>query len=151
MRSNPKELREHLLRKFDVNLETGQIIRRSNGKVMECLDSYGYIQVSCGTWDGKRLMMKGHQIVYLVTNGYLPETVDHRDRVKTNNKPSNLRAATWSMQARNKDYGDCVRQRGPYWRAAIRDGTRQIERGFKSKEAALRWRRKMEATLWQDV
>ena len=42
-----------------------------------------------------------HQIVFALYYGYIPDYVDHKDRDKTNNAPSNLRDATNTENCRN--------------------------------------------------
>ena len=44
---------------------------------------------------------KEHRIIFLYHHGYLPDEVDHKDRVKTNNRIENLREATRSQNAVN--------------------------------------------------
>lgn len=47
---------------------------------------------------------RAHRIVWELHNGPIPEgsLVDHEDRVKTNNRISNLRLATHSLNSRNR-------------------------------------------------
>ncbi len=43
-----------------------------------------------------------HILVYLLEHGTIPEVIDHIDRNRTNNHPSNLRASTYGENALNK-------------------------------------------------
>lgn len=74
-----------------------------NGKVAGCLNKRGYWVVQV---DGRQ--QRAHRIVYALTYGIsMGELdgveVDHKDRVKGNNDPTNLRTATRSQNARNVD------------------------------------------------
>ena len=42
-----------------------------------------------------------HRIIFLLHNGYLPECIDHINRIKHDNRIENLRAATSSENQRN--------------------------------------------------
>lgn len=50
--------------------------------------------------DGKTY--KQHSLIFLWHHGYLPETVDHKDTDRANNKIENLRAATQRQQCMNR-------------------------------------------------
>lgn len=60
------------------------------------LDSLGYPTTSI---DG--VPYRIHRIVFALTHNYLPNYVDHIDRDKTNNNPSNLRSVTNAENGRN--------------------------------------------------
>ncbi len=45
--------------------------------------------------------LSSHRMVFYLQNGYLPEQVDHIDRDRSNNHPSNLRAATPAQNSQN--------------------------------------------------
>lgn len=59
-------------------------------------DKQGYLVV---TINYRRYFQ--HRIVFLMTHGYLPASIDHVDRDKANNRVSNLRPATQRQQAGN--------------------------------------------------
>jgi hypothetical protein len=139
----------NITKRFDVDFETGTIINKKTGKEMIGTDSYGYIQCSCGSIDGKRKMIKGHQIVYLLYHGELPEySIDHFDRVKTHNWISNLRPSDPSKQGQNRGCTG-VRKRGKYYRARVRlPRGKQIETTFDNKEDAEAWVKRKRKELW---
>lgn len=55
-----------------------------------------YIRVSI---EGK--LYSEHRIMFLIMHGYMPALVDHCNRIKHDNTPSNLRAATASENSLN--------------------------------------------------
>jgi len=135
--------------RFEVDFTTGIITSKKTGKAMTGTDSHGYIQCHVGFINGKRKMMKGHQIVYLMYHGYLPEeSIDHHDRVKINNAISNLRPADACLQAQNRGSSG-VTKRGIYYRARVRlPRGKQIETTFKDMEAAIQWVKDKRKELW---
>lgn len=44
---------------------------------------------------------KQHRIIFYLVHGYLPEMVDHIDRIRDNNAPTNLRGVTCSQNLHN--------------------------------------------------
>ena len=75
--------------KYSYNPETGKLFSKRRGK--EVLKN--------GRVSGKQL--RTYQIAYLLMTGYIPETVDHKDGNRANNKWSNLREATRLEQSAN--------------------------------------------------
>ena len=64
---------------------------------------------------GRRVLE--HRVVYALHNGSWPKIVDHIDRVKTNNRPDNLREANHSTnnQNRNSRKGASSKFLGVFW------------------------------------
>jgi len=59
--------------------------------------------VATRVWIGKkckRVLL--HRLVFLLANGYLPKTVDHINRIRDDNRPENLRAASARDQQGNR-------------------------------------------------
>ncbi|WP_313063301.1 MULTISPECIES: HNH endonuclease [Atlantibacter] len=73
--------------------------RSAAGQEAGSLDNYGYYIVKV---DGVKY--RNHRIIWSMLNGDIPKglTIDHIDRNRSNNAPSNLRVATHEMQAMNK-------------------------------------------------
>ena len=76
-------------------------VRNSNvisvGRVAGTDHGDGYVAIKA---DG--VIYLGHRLVWLWHKGYLPEHgLDHRDRVRSNNRISNLREASHQCNARN--------------------------------------------------
>lgn len=72
--------------------------------------------------------LPAHRLIFAMVNGFWPETVDHINGNKLDNRPSNLRAATFAQNSRNykKPSGRNSKFRGVYkpngspsWVAAI--------------------------------
>jgi len=87
-----------LLSKY--RLENG-VIYGARGKLDGVKLSNGYLATR--VWIGKkckRVLL--HRLVFLLANGYLPKTVDHINRVRDDNRPENLRAATSREQQGNR-------------------------------------------------
>jgi hypothetical protein len=59
--------------------------------------------VATRVWIGdkcKRVSL--HRLVFLLSNGYLPDTVDHINGIRDDNRPENLREATHRQQQINR-------------------------------------------------
>lgn len=70
------------------------------GDLAGFLDDKGYIRI-CINGRGYR----AHRLAFLYMTGRWPkETIDHKDRVRTNNEWSNLREATHFEQGNNHSY-----------------------------------------------
>lgn len=69
---------------------------RFAGKVVGSLATTGYLETAIKQ---KRYLV--HRLVFLYHHGYLPEFVDHRNGVRTDNQIENLREATHSQNMMN--------------------------------------------------
>lgn len=71
---------------------------RLSGRQAGAIDKDGY-RIICF----KGRMFKAHRLAWFMVYGYLPkETIDHINRVRDDNRISNLRLATMLEQGRNK-------------------------------------------------
>ncbi|MEB4674789.1 HNH endonuclease [Enterobacteriaceae bacterium G50] len=85
-----------------------------------------------------------HRLIYWFHTGEWPETVDHKDQNKQNNRIENLRPATRKQQEHNKSsrgetnyFGVNYNKENKTYRATIAiDGKQQIITGFKTPEMA---------------
>jgi hypothetical protein len=77
---------------FDYNPDTGDLVWKVNrrgrfariGAVAGYKGRYVTISIDCDRYPA-------HQIVYLWHHGYVPDEIDHENRVKTDNRIGNLR------------------------------------------------------------
>ena len=94
---------ERLRELFEYNVDTGDFVRISPvrkanvGDVAGCIGKHGYVAISV---DCKRYY--AHRLAFIYMTGDCPKTVDHKDRVRSNNKWSNLRESTAQLQEANK-------------------------------------------------
>lgn len=86
-----------------VDLENGLLYWKTPGrgknlhKPIGCLDSNGYIKVQIN-----RVSTYVHIVIYYFTHGYWPDhMVDHRNTIRNDNRPDNLRAIDHSGNAMN--------------------------------------------------
>ena len=87
-----------LLAKY--RLEDG-VVYGARGRLNGVKMPNGYMATR--VWIGdkcKRILL--HRLVFLLTNGYLPKTVDHINRIRDDNRPENLRAADNRQQQANR-------------------------------------------------
>jgi hypothetical protein len=115
MKPNPLPSREYLIECFGYDPETGVVLwnRRPDshfkngedgwngrwaGKVAGSLDSWGYMQIRI---NGR--VYKLHRVIWKLMTGSDPiDQIDHVDQDRTNNRWSNLRAATGAENGRNR-------------------------------------------------
>lgn len=79
---------------------------------------YGGAYVETTSQGKVRHHLSAHRVVFALTYGYWPETVDHIDGDTLNNNPLNLRAATAAQQQANKGVSrrSVTGLRGVYYR-----------------------------------
>lgn len=75
----------------------GVSVKHPGDKVVVKSDALGYQYV---TWQRKHYAI--HRVVFLLTQGWLPDCVDHIDGNPSNNAASNLRAATRLQNQHNR-------------------------------------------------
>jgi len=130
-------------------------IRRGRSKVGDKAggdhtDTGGYNHIKV-----KGIIYLAHRLIYLWHYGYFPElSIDHIDRVKTNNRIENLREVSHSCNIRNTrlQVNNTSGVRGVSWcnsdqRWVVQIGTgkKRIRVGcYKSKEEAIKSRREAE-------
>lgn len=86
----------------DYDPDTGIFTRKSTGKSALSVNKSGYGQISFYL-DGKAYCYRTHRLAWFYMTGEWPEeTVDHINRVKTDNRFCNLRLATNRENASNR-------------------------------------------------
>lgn len=70
---------------------------RIKGKEIKTITKDGYTRI---TING--VQYRGHRIAFLMSNGYLPEFLDHKNNIRHDNRLENLRECTRSENNQNK-------------------------------------------------
>lgn len=104
------------------------------GQQAGCLNTLGYWQIGLF-----RQRLSGHRLAWLLTYGYMPDYIDHKNGDPSDNRLCNLREATQSQNLGNRnDYVRGIEAHGAKFRARIGVRGTRIELGsFNSKEEAL--------------
>ncbi len=145
---------EELKRLLDYNLLTGEFrwkasgfrrkedATRMGGKIAGCKNKAGYIFIRLN-----RSLFLAHRLAFIYMLGYVPEFVDHTDRVRTNNSWINLRVATRQVNNVNVTTTSNTGELNIYWVESknhflcsmMRDG-KSKSKTFSSIEEAKQWR-----------
>lgn len=117
-------------RLFKYDPDTGVLSRRVRtakrtrvGEPVGSINSSGYLRVGAN-----RRSYLVHRVIWLMVYGEMPKQIDHIDHDTTNNRLSNLRAADYKMNSRNRSMnkrntsGVC----GVHWCRAARKWKVQI-------------------------
>jgi HNH endonuclease len=89
---------EQLAKSFEYEPGTGLLYRKSTGRPVGTIGSHGYLVVNVA-----RQAELVHRVIWMITAGPIPKglTIDHRNRIRTDNRWCNLRLATWTQQKGN--------------------------------------------------
>lgn len=123
---------------------TGLFTRLSTNRVTGKLNKEGYVEVQVG-----KKRYRAHRLAWFYVYGeWPPFSLDHADRVKTNNRISNLRYLTPSQQCQNTNLsplnksgckGVSFDKKTGKWRARIRANNKKYSLGaYASVEEAAR-------------
>lgn len=91
-----QDIYDELHKKFIYLPETGLLIEKKTDQIVGRLMSPGYLRICF-----LNINEYVHQIAYFMYHGYLPKQIDHRNRIKTDNRIANLRDATHAENVRN--------------------------------------------------
>lgn len=146
MNLTQKYLKELLHYEPDTGVFTWKVHRAPNARVgtvagtpkdPEAVKS-SYIQIQC-TVDGVAKLYLAHRLAYLYTEGWMPEEVDHENRVRDDNRWENLRPATNAKNTRNRSKqvnntsgytGVVWYKRDKNWHAQIQHNGKTIHIGY---------------------
>lgn len=136
----PRVTASHLRSVLSYDKETGVFAwkvdagRRRRGDHAGCIESRGYVNIGI---DG--VIYRGHQLAWLYVTGEWPrETVDHKNRNRSDNRWENLRGASMLQQSWNRGESVGVSTRGGRWIARITAGGKQIWLGSHDNETDAR-------------
>lgn len=111
------------------------------GKVAGNVNGGGYIDVTI-----ENRSYRAHRVIFMMFHGYVPEEIDHINRVTHDNRIENLRESTHAQNMQNIDVrsvnksgytGVCYRKDSGLWQAYITSNGERIHLGFhKTKEDA---------------
>jgi hypothetical protein len=71
------------------------------GSVTGCVSNGGYLTTRVSI-NGRSYSFLVHRVIWLLIYGVWPDTIDHIDGVKLNNRPSNLRSVSQAEQTKSK-------------------------------------------------
>ena len=131
-----KLTQEELKLWIDYNPETGVFERKKYAsKKRPCgnLDKDGYLRISI-----KHKIYRAHHLAWLWVHGNFPNgVIDHINQIRNDNRISNLRETTQSINALNSDKKLGVYKHHNKFRARVKIGNKQIHLGlFNSQEEA---------------
>lgn len=143
---------------FTGNIETGQVFSHTGKEVKG--KAHGYIR--CGIRkDNKTIGFQGHQFIWYLANGSLPDTskgltLDHRNQIKDDNRLCNLRILTKRGQGLNRKCslnakGYYKRPNGYLQVRIVNNESKEITLGtFKTEEEAIAVRKAAEIKYGYD-
>ena len=127
------------------------------GDVAGCSNGRDYLQISV-----QSRLYKAHRLAWLYMRGEWPtDQIDHINRIRTDNRSSNLREVTNNQNLQNKSKysnntsghpGVCWCKQNSKWRATIRHNNKRIHLGyFDDIEDAIAARKAAEKLYWADT
>jgi len=140
----------------------GEIISRKTGKSVGCLGNTGYIRITISYKIlGKRKLVSRARLIWTLWNGDITDDslqIDHINGIKTDDKISNLRLVSRSINGLNLNNklsrnntsghkGVCFDKRGNRWEAKIIINGKITKKRFKTKSDAIQHRLKLQSEL----
>jgi hypothetical protein len=148
-------------RKAGTGAKANQFNAKYSGRQAGSHGKDGYVRICVNNVEGvRRKEYLAHQLVWLLTHGVWPDmAIDHIDRNKSNNRPSNLRLATRSINGINRNLMSNntsgttgVARNRTYWVAYIFKNKHRYTLGhFPTRELAVIARTAAEAELYPGI
>ena len=160
----PEPTAEYLRSVLDYDPATGIFtwkVRTSTsvkvGDVAGCPNGDGYLQIGL-----QNRLYQAHRLAWLYVYGEWPkDQLDHTNRIRTDNRISNLREVTNKQNGQNASKrrdntsghpGVCWHKRDSKWRATIKHNQKKIHLGyFENLEDAVAARKAAEKLYWADT
>ncbi|QIN99385.1 putative homing endonuclease [Salmonella phage oldekolle] len=107
---------ERLKELFEYRPETGEFIRlvsignQKAGSTAGCLRKTGYIEIRVD-----KVGYKAHRLAFLYMEGYIPEVIDHVNRIRSDNRWANLRESNNQENSRNRTARSKSGYLGIFW------------------------------------
>lgn len=115
-----------------IDLKDDGLYWKDSGERVGCLNLEGY-----RVFGYNGVQYKEHREVFFLINGYYPNQIDHRNRIKSDNRPSNLRDADqYQNQYNRKDVLGYRKKRGRYEARISYQGKRIALGSYKCSTAA---------------
>ncbi|URP85746.1 HNH homing endonuclease [Enterobacter phage EC-W2] len=118
---------------------------RMRNKEAGCVGNKGYVFIRLD----KKLYL-AHRLAFLYMLGYMPEFVDHRNRIRNDNKWLNLRDATRELNNQNVTATSNTGQLNITWVekkahyvVTVKRGNKTWNKTFRSLDSAIVWRDKV--------
>ncbi len=130
--------------RYIYNNDTGELHSKMYNRVVGSKSKRGYLQISIN----KKTYLV-HRIIWLYVHGVMPETIDHINHIKDDNRLINLRNATQSQNTKNKSLcsnntsgHNGVVKKGNRWTAFVMQNKKRIFLGsFATVEEAVQARK----------
>ena len=124
-----------LVKGYSYNSETGDVYGVKGGKIIRIHKGY----LCIGLWfQGKTINLYCHQFAWFVLYGECVEMIDHKNRIKTDNRSLNLRKCSRQLNSLNRESkGYTFNSKSGKWlsQIMIHGKTKHLGR-YKTKEIA---------------
>ena len=119
------------------NPETGSVIG-PHGRLLSSTNYSGYLMISL-TLDNKTYNLRQHQFAWYWVNREIGDSIDHINRIKSDNRIINLRSVTHKENTQNKYFkGYYYHKRDNNWNVYIKvDNKRKYLASFKTEKDAI--------------
>lgn len=132
--ARPLPSQEELKKLFKYNSDTGVLTGTWKGVPIKAQDTAGYVVARVG-----ERMVKAHRIIWVLVTGEDPGEleIDHKNRIKNDNRFQNLRACTRRENSENRGKNITRTKNGGYRVIIKRKGKLLIDRTFREESLAI--------------